>query len=228
MRRGLKSEVYDGAILSYELKPRANPATSEPGAPARSRSKRLMDVTVAAGILFVLLPLLIVIALMIRLESNGPALFRQRRGGIFGKPILVYKFRTMRAQEDGLQVRQATRNDSRVTRLGAFLRRTSIDELPQLINVLKGDMSLVGPRPHALAHDSEFQALLPDYARRFAVRPGITGLAQVSGYRGETIQIESLKGRLECDLEYIRTWSLASDVKLLIATLKVPLDRRAY
>ncbi len=139
------NEVYDGAILSFEMKPRANPASSEPGAPARSRSKRLLDLTVAASVLLMLLPLLVLVAAMIRMESKGPALFRQRRGGILGNPIIVYKFRTMRAQEDGAQVRQATRNDRRITRLGAFLRRTSVDELPQLINVLKGGMSLVGP-----------------------------------------------------------------------------------
>lgn len=222
------TEVYDGAIFSFELKSRAHPVVSEPGAPARSRSKRLLDVTAAAAMLIILLPLLIVVGVMIRLESRGPSLFRQRRGGMLGMPIVVYKFRTMRTQEDGAQVRQATRNDSRITRLGAILRRTSIDELPQLINVLKGEMSLVGPRPHALAHDHEFQALLPDYSRRFAVKPGITGLAQIRGFRGATHQIENLRGRLECDLEYIQTWSMLSDVKILLATLKVPLDRRAY
>jgi lipopolysaccharide/colanic/teichoic acid biosynthesis glycosyltransferase len=134
----------------------------------------------------------------------------------------------MLVMEDGVRITQARQHDSRVTPLGAFLRKTSMDELPQLINVVKGEMSLVGPRPHAVAHDREFQERIPAYAQRFAMKPGITGLAQVRGFRGETLTSESLEGRLTADLEYIETWSLANDVRLLLATLRVPFDNGAY
>ncbi len=195
---------------------------------ARSRCKRSLDVAIALILLVVLAPLLLVLAAAIRLESQGPALFRQRRGGLGGAPFQILKFRTMTVREDGDAVRQARRNDPRATRLGRILRRTSVDELPQLINVLLGDMSLVGPRPHALAHDRQFQALIPSYAGRFALRPGITGLAQVRGYRGEITDLELLSGRTACDLEYIETWSLAGDLVILLATLKAPLHRNAH
>jgi putative colanic acid biosynthesis UDP-glucose lipid carrier transferase len=202
--------------------------TMPSAAPARSKAKRATDLLVAAVALIFLLPFLLFVALAIRLESDGAAIFRQRRGGISGQPFVVFKFRTMRVAEDGDHIRQAQRGDTRVTRLGAFLRKTSVDELPQLINVLKGDMSLVGPRPHALAHDREFQARLPSYSRRFAVKPGITGLAQVRGHRGETEQPEALEQRLADDLEYIEKWSFWTDMSLLLATVKAPLDSCAY
>lgn len=197
-------------------------------APARSKAKRTTDLLVAAVALALLLPLLLLLALGIRLESGGDVLFRQRRGGIRGEPFVVLKFRTMTVAEDGDHIRQAQRGDARVTKFGAFLRKTSLDELPQLINVLKGDMSLVGPRPHALAHDREFQARLPSYSQRFAVKPGITGLAQVRGHRGETEQAGTLEQRLADDLEYIEKWNFWTDLTLLAATLKVPLDSHAY
>lgn len=197
-------------------------------APARSTAKRMADILVAAVALAFLLPLLLLIAAGIRLESGGDVLFRQRRGGMGGQPFVVFKFRTMRVCEDGEHICQARRGDPRVTRFGAFLRKTSADELPQLINVLRGEMSLVGPRPHALAHDREFQARLPSYSQRFAVKPGITGLAQIRGHRGETEQPGCLEQRLADDLEYIRTWSFWADMSLLLATLKVPLESRAY
>ncbi|MGZ6018634.1 MAG: sugar transferase [Phenylobacterium sp.] len=187
-----------------------------------------MDITVAGLLLLLLIPVFVAVACCIRIESRGPAFFRQRRGGQFGQPFSIYKFRTMRVMEDGACITQARQQDPRVTAFGAFLRKTSMDELPQLINVLKGDMSLVGPRPHAVAHDQEFQERIPAYAQRFAMKPGITGLAQVRGFRGETLTHESLEGRLSADLEYIRDWSLKSDVRLLLATLTVPFNSGAY
>jgi lipopolysaccharide/colanic/teichoic acid biosynthesis glycosyltransferase len=195
---------------------------------AQSRMKRLLDISVAASLLLILLPLILVICAAVRLESRGPALFRQRRGGAGGRPFVVFKVRTMTVVEDGERVSQARRGDSRVTRVGSFLRKTSLDELPQLLNVLRGDMSLVGPRPHAIAHDREFQGLIPAYERRFAVKPGITGLAQVRGFRGATTDVKDIAQRVAADIEYIETWSLAMDVSLLLATLKVPLEAKAY
>ncbi len=218
--------MYDEAMLAADLA--ASPAAAAPGSPVHSKAKRALDLLVAGGLLLALLPVLLMVAALIRLDSPGPVLFRQRRGGAFGQAFVVYKFRTMRVLEDGETVRQATRDDDRITRVGTVLRRMSIDELPQLINVLRGEMSLVGPRPHALAHDREFQSVLPDYGRRFAVKPGVTGLAQVRGFRGETREISQIRKRLDADLEYIATWSLWTDIRVLLATLKVPLDRRAY
>jgi putative colanic acid biosynthesis UDP-glucose lipid carrier transferase len=191
--------------------------------------KRAIDLVGSGlGLLF-LSPFLIVIAIMIRLESKGPALFCQRRTGYRGREFKIYKFRSMRVAEDGDSIKQAERGDSRITRLGAFLRRSSIDELPQLINVLKGDMSLVGPRPHALAHDRYYGAAIPEYENRFLVRPGITGLAQVLGHRGATPDIESMAKRIEKDVEYIRRWSIRLDVVILWRTLMLgPFDSAAY
>jgi lipopolysaccharide/colanic/teichoic acid biosynthesis glycosyltransferase len=180
------------------------------------------------GLLF-LSPFLIAVAVMVRLESKGPALFCQRRTGYRGREFKIYKFRSMRVAEDGDVIKQATPGDSRVTPLGSFLRRSSIDELPQLINVFKGDMSLVGPRPHALAHDRYYAQAIPLYEQRFLVRPGITGLAQVSGHRGATPDVETMAARIDKDLEYIRRWSIGLDVKILWGTLMLgPFDSAAY
>lgn len=206
-------------------------AASGRGALARGalgRRKRALDVSVAIAILLFLLPLMLAIAVIIGLDGGGPILFRQRRGGLGGAPFTIYKFRTMRVIEDGGEIRQATRNDARCTAVGRVLRKLSLDELPQLFNVLKGEMSLVGPRPHAVAHDAQFQRDLPLYSHRFLVRPGITGLAQVSGCRGEARAPDDIARRLEKDLEYVRTWSFWRDVKILCATLKCPMDPRAY
>jgi exopolysaccharide biosynthesis polyprenyl glycosylphosphotransferase len=220
--------MYDGVTYNLDGNRPFEADAQFAAAPIRRRAKRAMDIVIAIAMLLVLAPILISVACCIRVESGGPAIFRQRRGGQFGRPFSIYKFRTMRVMENGEDVTQARHQDPRITPLGAFLRRTSMDELPQLINVMKGEMSLVGPRPHAVAHDREFQERLPAYAQRFVVRPGITGLAQVRGFRGDTETKESLEGRLSADLEYIETWSLANDVRLLFATLKVPLDRRVY
>lgn len=191
--------------------------------------KRGMDIALSAlGLLVLALPMAC-IGLIIRLTSRGPALFRQRRYGLDGQQITVYKFRTMSVQEDGDTIIQARRDDHRVTSFGAFLRRTSLDELPQLINVLQGRMSLVGPRPHAVAHNEEYRKLIKGYMVRHKVLPGITGLAQVNGCRGETSRIEEMQARINFDLEYLRRWSPALDLRILYQTvLQLLRDDKAY
>jgi putative colanic acid biosynthesis UDP-glucose lipid carrier transferase len=187
--------------------------------------KRASDIILASLILILISPFMLAIALAIKLTSRGPVLFRQRRYGLDGKEILVYKFRSMKVLEDGNQVTQATRNDHRVTPLGAFLRKSSLDELPQFINVLQGRMSIVGPRPHAVAHNELYRKLIPSYMIRHKVRPGITGLAQVNGLRGETDKLEKMSARIEHDLAYLRNWSLLLDLKIIFLTVLVVLKR---
>jgi lipopolysaccharide/colanic/teichoic acid biosynthesis glycosyltransferase len=160
-----------------------------------------------------------IISIAIRLESPGRSLFLQQRAGFNGKPFKIYKFRTMNTRDDGPVIVQAKRNDHRITRLGALLRKLSIDEIPQLINVLRGEMSLVGPRPHALAHDSEYDQLIATYAMRHKIKPGITGWAQVNGFRGETPEIGMMKKRVESDLWYIESWSIWLDLRILVLTV---------
>ena len=168
-------------------------------------------------------------ALIVKLDSPGPVIFRQRRSGFNGRIFHIFKFRTMSVQEDGAAVVQAGRDDKRVTRFGKWLRRTSIDELPQLVNVLLGNMSVVGPRPHAISHDDEFSKIAENYAYRHHVKPGITGWAQVNGYRGETKTPEQVRRRVELDLYYIDNWSLLLDVKILFMTLiEVAKGENAY
>jgi putative colanic acid biosynthesis UDP-glucose lipid carrier transferase len=165
----------------------------------------------------------------VKLTSPGPAIFRQRRYGLDGQSITVYKFRTMTVTEDGSTVTQATRNDQRVTKVGRVLRRYSLDELPQVINVLQGRMSLVGPRPHAVAHNEEYRKLIKGYMIRHKVLPGITGWAQVNGCRGETTQLEDMQARVKYDLEYLRHWSLALDLQILFRTFfNLFKDDKAY
>jgi Undecaprenyl-phosphate glucose phosphotransferase len=189
-------------------------------------SKRCIDVAGAAIGLMVLSPLMLLSAVAIKLDSSGPVLFRQHRNGFNTHPFVIFKFRTMTVMEDGCDLQQAKRIDPRVTPIGRILRKTSIDELPQLFNVFLGDMSLVGPRPHALAHDNHFGNLLSDYAFRHHVKPGITGWAQVKGFRGETARVEQMKGRVDCDLWYINNWSLALDIKILALTCVELMRRR--
>jgi putative colanic acid biosysnthesis UDP-glucose lipid carrier transferase len=181
--------------------------------------KRTEDLVIGTLVALVVAPVLPLIALAVKLDSPGPVLFRQRRRGRNQKVFEVLKFRTMSVMEDGLDVRQATTHDPRVTRVGRILRRTSLDELPQIWNVLWGDMSLVGPRPHALVHDEKFGAMLETYANRHQMKPGVTGLAQVNGFRGETTTSESIEARVNFDLEYIRTWSLWLDLKIIVLTV---------
>jgi putative colanic acid biosynthesis UDP-glucose lipid carrier transferase len=197
--------------------------------PASSASKRLFDVAAASLAILLFLPLLCALALAIRAESRGPAIFRQRRTGLNGEVFTIYKLRTMRVSEDGGTVRQATRGDDRVTAVGAILRKLSLDELPQLLNVLKGDMSIVGPRPHALSHDSYYGARVPGYANRFRARPGLTGYAQVNGFRGEVRQLQCMADRVAADTAYIQEWSFALDVLIVAKTFPLLLrDPRAY
>mgnify|MGYP001131389257 CR=1 FL=1 len=181
--------------------------------------KALEDRILAALLLLLFAPVLLAVALAIRLDSPGPILFRQKRYGFNNNPITVYKFRTMHvsAGEDPT-VPQARRNDPRVTRVGAFLRRTSLDELPQLLNVIKGEMSLVGPRPHAVAHNEQYAKIIDDYLSRHRVKPGITGWAQINGLRGETDTPEKMARRVQYDLYYIDNWSLLFDIKILLLT----------
>jgi undecaprenyl-phosphate galactose phosphotransferase/putative colanic acid biosynthesis UDP-glucose lipid carrier transferase len=190
--------------------------------------KRMFDVVVAASLLLLLAPLLAVTALVIKLDSPGPAIFRQRRGGFDNREFLIFKFRTMNVLEDAGVIAQARREDPRVTRVGRALRRTSIDELPQLLNVLRGDMSLVGPRPHALAHDEVYQGQIANYALRNHVKPGLTGAAQVVGLRGETREAQDMARRVEQDVWYINNWSLTLDLRLLAQTAVTLLRFDAY
>ncbi|HUQ74983.1 MAG TPA: undecaprenyl-phosphate glucose phosphotransferase [Burkholderiales bacterium] len=188
--------------------------------------KRVSDYVIATAALMVLAPLMIAIAIGVKLSSPGPVLFKQRRYGVDGRKIVVYKFRSMTVSEDGEVVKQATKNDSRVTPFGAFLRKSSLDELPQFINVLQGRMSVIGPRPHAVAHNELYRKLIRGYMIRHKVRPGITGLAQVNGYRGETETVEKMKLRIEYDLAYLRNWSLLLDMQILLKTLVVVLKKQ--
>jgi Undecaprenyl-phosphate glucose phosphotransferase len=191
--------------------------------------KRTFDLVVASLLLVFLLPFFAVIAFAIKLSSKGPVLFRQRRHGFNQSEFRIFKFRTMTTLDDGAAIRQATRNDDRITRVGHFLRRMNLDELPQLLNVLAGHMSLVGPRPHAVAHNNEYEEKIRLYARRHNVKPGITGWSQVNGYRGETDTIDKMRRRVEHDLHYIDNWSLLLDVKILLLTIFSPESyRNAY
>jgi Undecaprenyl-phosphate glucose phosphotransferase len=191
--------------------------------------KRAFDIVTASILLVVALPLLLLIAAAIRLDTRGPVLFRQRRNGFNQREFRVLKFRTMTTLDDGDIVRQARPGDSRVTRVGRILRRTNLDEVPQLLNVIMGDMSLVGPRPHAVAHNTEYEERIRLYARRHNVKPGITGWAQVHGLRGETSTIDKMERRVEHDLYYIDHWSVPLDLKILLMTLFSPRSyRNAY
>jgi len=195
----------------------------------RGVTKRLTDIGLSVVILLLFLPLLMLIAILVKISSPGPVIFKQRRYGLDGREIAVYKFRTMNVTEDGEQVRQASKADSRITSIGRILRRTSLDELPQLINVLQGRMSLVGPRPHAVAHNEEYRKLIKGYMVRHKVLPGITGLAQVNGCRGETSQLEEMEARVNYDLDYLRHWTPMLDIKIILLTaIKVFRDDKAY
>ena len=180
--------------------------------------KRLMDIVVSLLGILITLPVMMVIAIVIKLSSAGPILFKQRRNGLNGREFKILKFRSMHMHESN-KVVQATKNDSRVTRIGKFIRKTSIDELPQLFNVLWGDMSLIGPRPHAKEHNEYYGSQIHSYISRHRIKPGITGLAQINGYRGETETIDKMKKRVAYDLKYIRNWSLFLDFKILILTI---------
>ncbi|MGC4397625.1 undecaprenyl-phosphate glucose phosphotransferase [Hydrogenophaga sp. T2] len=191
--------------------------------------KRGSDILLSLCILLVLSPLLLALAIAVKLSSPGPVIFKQRRYGQSGEEILVYKFRSMTVVEDGAQITQARRNDQRITPLGAVLRRTSLDELPQFFNVLQGRMSIVGPRPHAVAHNELYRKLIKGYMVRHKVKPGITGWAQVNGYRGETDTLDKMEGRIAHDLDYLRNWSLKLDLLIILKTIRLVFkDQQAY
>jgi Undecaprenyl-phosphate glucose phosphotransferase len=211
-----------GVVVSFELQ--RVPLTA-----GERAAKRAFDITVATVGLLAIAPFLLVVSLAVWIESPGPVLFRQARGGFNGRAFHILKFRTMRVMEDGPMITQATLNDRRLTRIGRWLRRSSVDELPQLINVLRGDMSLVGPRPHALAHDAQYSSLISNYPYRHHVKPGITGWAQVNGFRGETARVSLMKQRIDLDLWYVTNWSFWLDLRILFWTvLEVLRTRNAF
>jgi exopolysaccharide biosynthesis polyprenyl glycosylphosphotransferase len=222
-RASRKTQYSSAVALTRVL---ATPSSSPverrtPIAPARHwrqavqvTAKHALDVTLALWALLCLSPLFLVVAILIKIDSPGPVIFRQYRIGRHGGRFQIYKFRTMCVMENGSDIAQARRGDPRVTRVGRLLRRSSIDELPQLFNVLRGDMSIVGPRPHAVSHDIYYGALIPEYADRRVVKPGITGWAQVNGVRGETATVGEMQRRVTLDLWYIDNWSLALDLRI--------------
>ncbi len=183
-----------------------------------SKTKRMLDLIVAIPAFLLLSPLLLVVALLITIDSAGPVFFRQQRSGACGRSFDILKFRTMTVMEDGPEVTQAVAGDPRTTRIGHFLRRYSLDELPQLINVVNGDMSLVGPRPHAKAHDAYYGERIADYSHRFAVKPGMTGWAQINGHRGQTPTIGIMQDRIGDDVWYVKNASFALDLAILLKT----------
>lgn len=187
--------------------------------------KRAFDLLAASFLLLFLMPAWAMISVAIALDSRGPILFRQQRTGQHGRIFNIYKFRSMTVAEPGMPVNHVTRDDARVTRVGRFLRETSLDEVPQLLNVLRGEMALVGPRPHAVEHDRHYAAILPHYDRRFAVRPGLTGLAQIQGLRGEIRDISSMARRVEADVLYASHWSFLGDLAIMVRTLPLLLAR---
>jgi len=221
--------LFDGEMVDLD----GTSAINLVGSPLSSQAlakKEIFDRVFAFLAVLGLSPVLLAIACAIKLTSRGPVLFRQRRKGANGKVFSIYKFRSMRAhaESDGV-VRQATRNDPRVTRVGAFLRRTSLDELPQFFNVLRGEMSVVGPRPHAIEHDALYQNIVDGYIHRYRIRPGITGWAQVNGARGETDSVEKMQRRVEFDLYYLSNWSFALDMRIVLLTfVKGLVHRNAY
>jgi len=191
--------------------------------------KRTSDIVLSFFILILVSPLMIFIGIMVKLGSPGPAIFKQRRYGLDGEQILVYKFRSMAVLEDGGTIQQARKNDQRITKLGTFLRRTSLDELPQFFNVLQGRMSIVGPRPHAVAHNEMYRTLIKGYMVRHKVKPGITGWAQVNGCRGETDTLNKMQARIDYDLDYLRNWSLQLDFFIILKTIRLVFkDSAAY
>ncbi len=217
-----RPRVRVGGLLGFELQ-RAPLSRVDRG------MKRLLDIMIAAIALIVLSPLMLLTSIAIVVESGFPILFKQDRKGFGARPFPILKFRSMKVMENGSEVTQASKGDMRITRIGRVIRRTSIDELPQLINVLRGDMSIVGPRPHAVAHDDHYDKLIASYAFRQHVKPGITGWAQVNGCRGETKEVAQMQARVEHDIWYINNWSIWLDMKIIVMTaLKIFFDKQAY
>lgn len=200
------------------------------GAATLSVPKRAFDIVASIAAIVGLFPLFLVVALGVKVTSRGPILFRQVRTGLNGAPFVIFKFRTMTVQEHGNSVVQARKYDHRLTAIGHFLRTSSLDELPQFFNVLTGDMSIVGPRPHAIAHDMHYGGMLPIYCERFRVRPGITGLAQCNGARGPTETLDKMRRRIRLDLAYVERWSWMMEAKIIVKTIKVLIagDEKAF
>jgi Undecaprenyl-phosphate glucose phosphotransferase len=211
--------LFEGSVTNLLGVPTINLAAS-PLPPNAMMQKEIFDRFFALGALLAVSPVLLACAIAVKLSSRGPVFFKQRRKGADGRVFTIYKFRTMRlhAQKAGV-LEQAKRGDPRITRVGGFLRRTSLDELPQFFNVLRGDMSVVGPRPHALEHDDLYQKVVSGYIHRYRIKPGITGWAQVNGFRGETDRIEKMEGRVAHDLYYLGNWSFGLDMKIILATI---------
>ena len=217
--------VEDGSTEVRRDNPAGGARTLSRSRPLQGPAKRSLDILLALSAAVASSWLFIAIAIAIAVTTRGPILFRQRRTGLNGRVFTIYKFRTMTVAEDGDIVPHATRNDPRLTRIGAVLRRTSLDELPQVINILRGDMSVVGPRPHAVAHDRHYGALIPRYGDRFRVRPGLTGLAQVQGLRGEIKRLECMARRIDADTEYNASWSLLGDLAIMARTVPLLLEQ---
>jgi len=215
----------------YEMFPaeRRGAAGMRASRAATSKTKRLIDVVLSLVAITFFLPLFAMVAIAIKLDSRGSVIFKQRRSGLYGEQFQIFKFRTMTVCEDGAEIVHARKQDSRVTKVGAFLRSTSIDELPQLFNVLKGDMSLIGPRPHALAHDRHYGGLIHHYRWRYRVKPGLTGLAQIRGLRGEVHNPDWMRQRISADCEYVENWSLMLDLAIIGKTIPLLFnDSTAY
>ncbi|MGY4291900.1 Undecaprenyl-phosphate glucose phosphotransferase [Bradyrhizobium sp. LM2.7] len=228
----LVPDAHAARFLRSPLQSTGNTFTAELRRAPLSWKERALKCTLdlaGTGLaLIVFAPVMLVTAILIKATSKGPVFFRQTRNGFNGRAFKIFKFRTMRVLEDGPTIRQAQKNDPRVTAIGKWLRKTSIDELPQLFNVLKGDMSLVGPRPHAAAHNSEYEQIIGNYAFRHHVKPGITGWAQANGYRGETRTLELMEKRVEYDLWYINNWSVWLDVSIILRTAVTMFVKRSY
>jgi exopolysaccharide biosynthesis polyprenyl glycosylphosphotransferase len=223
------AEFEPDAAVARSLSPVSARRSIAYAAPGNAFLKRTLDLLIAVPALILCAPLFLILAFFISADSPGPVLFHQTRLGRHGKPFDIVKFRTMRVLENGDDVVQAVRNDPRITRIGEWLRRTSLDELPQLWNVILGDMSLVGPRPHARAHDKLYSILIENYDLRQVVKPGITGWAQVNGHRGETPTLEAMRSRVELDVWYARYATPWMDLKILLRTpLAVLYGRNAY
>jgi Undecaprenyl-phosphate glucose phosphotransferase len=227
-------EMHDLGFKKYDLETMFNLPVIDwvesTSTPIESNTKRILDVTIASFGILLVWPLIAILAVLIRLESPGPALFVQTRYGLDGKEFNLYKLRSMNTHDiERNKIGQATMDDSRVTRIGKFIRKYSLDELPQFFNVIIGNMSIVGPRPHANVHNEYYRDKIDGYMYRHSTKPGITGLAQVNGYRGETPKLEDMKNRIKYDIEYINNWSLASDMKILLKTISVVVSaKNAY
>lgn len=225
----LSLAMFNGEMIELMGSPALN-LVSSPLSGSALLQKAIFDRLFAVCALIAVSPLMVAIAIAVKMSSKGPVFFRQTRKGVDGRTFRIFKFRTMRAHAKTAGfVQQATRDDPRITSVGSFLRRTSLDELPQFLNVLRGEMSVVGPRPHATAHDDHYQTIVDGYIHRYRIKPGITGWAQVNGFRGETDQIEKMQGRVECDLYYLRNWSLKLDIRIVVATvMKGSAHQNAY